>query len=773
MGRANMGKSMTQFQKFLSLSVCALALYGCADNEPSPEAGDQQSSYLTTQPAAGGLTPERLNSQPSLGGTPLRRPAISPDGTMVTVLQGRAEDAGQQDLWAYDLESGKGRRLVSSTDILGTVETLSAEEKNRRERAREYGKGIISYSWVGENLLLFPLGGDIYLYDLNTRESRQVTATKAFETDPKVSSDGKFISYVRSNDLFVKNLETGLERQLSSGGTELIRNATASFVVQEELNRSTGYWMSPNTEKLAYTQIDESPVAIENRIEYSAGGVENVSQRYPFAGTDNATVKLGITPRSGGETIWADIGEDKDIYLTRVTWSADSQHLFTGILSRDHKAHRFYKINAATGASELFFEDTSPTWLNIGPALRRLPGGDMLWQSERSGINRAYRISSSGRAEAVTPEGLLVTSVNCINNAQGSLYVTGWRESALERHIFKVDMESGQAEQITKGAGWHSARFDKGCTRYIGGFSSVSTPPQTRAYTAEGTPLAWLNENAVDAAHPYAPYKDSLITPIYGQIAASDGQMMEYMLLKPQDMKPGEKRASVTLVYNGPGVQRVNNNWTRKQFGQMLADHGFVVFLLDGRGAAGRGKAFEDVLYRAMGRSEVTDQKLGAQWLREQDFIDPDRMGVYGWSYGGYMTLHMLAQTDDYAAGVSGAPVTDWALYDTAYTERYLGSPEKGTANYTKGAYEDGSVFPYLDDLTEPVLLIHGMADDNVVFRHSIKLMDEMQKRGAHNMRVMTYPGEKHGFRSAENRTHRDRQILEFFLETLSGPKPK
>jgi len=286
--------------------------------------------------------------------------------------------------------------------------------------------------------------------------------------------------------------------------------------------------------------------------------------------------------------------------------------------------------------------------------------------------------------------------------------------------------------------GYHGASFNKGCTRYIGYFSNDDTPTQTRAFKADGTPLAWLNENALNEDHPYHEFKDSHITPDYGQIAAEDGQMMDYFLLKPKDLEAGEKRPTITLVYGGPGV-------------------------------TGRGKAFEDVLYRSMGRLEVKDQKRGAEWLKSQDFVDPDKMGVYGWSYGGYMALHMLGQTDDFASGVSGAPVTDWALYDTAYTERYLGSPVKGDKNYTDGAYENGSVFPYLDGLTEPVLLIHGMADDNVVFRHSIKLMGEMQARGQQNLRVMTYPGEKHGFRSEANRTHRDRQILNFFLETL-GP---
>lgn len=760
-------------------------------------------SYITANPGEGFLTPEIINSTTAIGGTSLSRAQIAPNGEFVTVLQGQEGNAAQQDLWAYDLATGEGRLLVSSTDLLEGPEVLSEEEKNRRERAREYGSGIVTYSWVGDNLLLFPLGGDIYLYDLETQTSQQVTATKGFETDPKVSADGSKIAYVRENELYIKNLDTGLERQLSDGATDTIRNATASFVVQEELDRYTGYWLSPEADRIAYTQIDEAPIAIENRLDFNADGVVNIAQRYPFAGTPNASVKLGVVSTTGGDTRWLDLGDDDDIYLTRVVWDADGESLVAGILSRDQKTHSFKRFDARTGKGEIFYTEISPTWLNIGASPRALSDDRLLWSAERNDKRQIFNIDANGDVTALTPENLNVQSLLCYNKESGDLFISGWQETPLERHIFKVSpfaptentdaaventesvgedtssktepaqSESAQPEsatlQITSRAGQHSARFNNDCSRYIGTYSDQNTPPQTRAYQADGTPLAWLNENPLDDTHPYAPYLDNHITPEFGQIEAEDGIMMNYQLYKPKDLKPGQKRASVTLVYGGPGVQRVKQEWSRSTpFAQMLAHHGFVVFQLDNRGATNHGKAFEDHLYRAMGQTEVVDQQAGAEFLRAQPFIDPDRMGVYGWSYGGYMTLHMLAQTEDYASGVSGAPVTDWALYDTAYTERYLGDPNPSSDNYTEGAYKNNSVFTHIDGLDEPVLLIHGMADDNVVFRHSIMLMDAMQKSGRHNMRVMTYPGEKHGFRDPANKTHRDRQILEFFLETLS-----
>ena len=766
----------------LTLSASSLILAGCLNNQSETEASPletaatqaqtpaAQKNYLTNDPGPGKLTPEILFSGTSLSGTSLRGAKIAPDGSFVTVLQGRKDDANQQDLWAYDLESGEGRLLVSSTDILGAPEELSLEEKNRRERRREYGSGIVSYDWVGDNLLLFPLGGDIYLYDLETQQPRQVTATKGFETDPKVFGGGQYVAYIRENNLFVKDLKSGLERQISDGATELIRNGIASFVVQEELDRYTGYWASPDASRIAYTQTDDANVHMRNRIEYTAAGVTNVEQRYPFAGTPNATVKLGVAPIKGGRTKWVDIGEEKDIYLTRAFWSADSKTLFAGILSRDQKSHKLLKINPLTGTSELLFEETHPAWMNVEVSYKALNDGSILWSSERNDKWQLFRINTDGETAGefmpITPPDILMTRLNCVNQDSGDIYFSGWKDTPLNRHVFKANLDGRDVVQITQGDGLHSARFNKSCERYIGSFSDSKTPSQTRAFKNDGSPLAWLNENKLDETHPYSPYMAADIQPEFGTLKAADGTELHYEIFKPLDLKPGEKRPSITMVYGGPHGQRIYNRWG-SGMSKMLAHHGFVVFQIDNRGTGNRGKKFEEPLYRNMGRPEVEDQKIGAEWLKSQSFIDPDKMGVYGWSYGGYMSLMMLGQTDDYAAGVVGAPVTEWQLYDTAYTERYLGSPNEGDPNYTQGSYEKSNVWPYLDGITEPFLLIHGMSDDNVVFRNSTKLMDEMQKKGAHNMTVMTYPAEKHGFRRKHNKIHRGRLILEYFLDEL------
>jgi len=382
-------------------------------------------------------------------------------------------------------------------------------------------------------------------------------------------------------------LKTGLERQLSDGATELIRNGIASFVVQEELNRYTGYWPSSDAKLIAYTQTDDTKVKTRNRIEYTAAGVTNVEQRYPFAGTPNATVRLGVVTINGGETRWVDIGDDKDIYVSRVFWSADSKTLFVGILSRDQKSHKLLKVNPRSGTSELLFEETHPAWVNTEVDYKALDDGYILWSSERNDKWQLFRVSTEGETAGeftpITPPDILMTRMNCVNQDSGDIYFTGWKDTPLNRHLFKVTMENSEPIKITTADGLHSARFDKKCERYIGGFTDSATPRQSRAFKNDGTPLAWLNENKLDSSHPYAPYLEADIQPEYGALKAADGTDLHYELYKPADMKPGEKRPSVTIVYGGPHVQRIYNSWSA-DLRKVLTHHGFVVFAMDNRG---------------------------------------------------------------------------------------------------------------------------------------------------------------------------------------------
>ncbi|GGD11970.1 peptidase S9 [Aquisalinus flavus] len=713
-------------------------------------------------PPARQLTIDDLHAEGGLDGPALRQPRVSPDGRLVTLLRGREDDASQLDLWAYDTATGDASMLVSSTDLVGDVD-LSEEEKNRRERQRIYASGIVSYQWDAKGAqILFPLGGDIFLYQLADGRAVKVTDTGTFETDPKISPAGRYVSFIRNDELFVYDLATGTEQQLSSGATGTIRNGVSEFVAQEELDRDTGYWWSPDDRLIAYTQIDESPVDIVERLDFGPDGTRTISQRYPFAGTDNVTIRLGVVPAAGGETVWVDLGTEQDIYLADATWAADGGQLYVTLLSRDQKTLRVLAVAPETGASSTLMEETRETWINLRGGMRPLKDGSFLWESERDGFNHIYHHAADGSLIArVTRGDWVVSGIDCVDEASGALYFTGWTETPLERHVYRVSLSGGAPVQVSEGEGWHGASFAGSCDVWINTFSAPDQPSQARVRKADGEHLFWLKENRLDADHPYAPFIASHVAPEFGTIEADDGTPLHYQVMKP-DLAPGQKVPAIIRVYGGPHAQTVQKDWTGA-YDQMLVDKGYVVFRLDNRGAWNRGTAFENPLYRAMGSVEVADQAAGARWLAAQTYVDAGNIGVFGWSYGGYMTLHMLAQNPElYKAGVSGAPVTDWRTYDTAYTERYMGDPRE-----VADAYDRSAVFAHLGGMKDDsLLLIHGMADDNVIFQNSVDLMAALHERDV-AFEMMTYPGEKHGFRKRENKRHMDRLVVDFFERRL------
>lgn len=710
------------------------------------------------------LTVEALHDSRGLSGPSLRGARFSPDGSMVTVLQGSEEDATKLSLWAYDVESGDARVLVKPEDILEDEVELSEEEKNRRERQRIYQTGIVAYEWdtKGEQIL-FPLGGDIFTYQLESGTPKQITDTEAFETDPKISPEGKYISYVRDDELVVYDLGRGREKQVTKGATQTIRNAVSDFVSQEELDRDTGYWWSPNDDLIAYTQIDESPVVIAERLDFGPDGSKTIRQRYPFAGTDNVKIKLGVVKPSGGRTTWVDLGSNEDIYIADVHWSKDGQTLYVERLSRNQKTLDLLAVNPKNGSSKVILSETDDVWVNLLGGFRALSDGGFLWESEKTGFNHIYRYSAEGNLVGQLTSGdWPVQGISCFDESDNELYFSGWQESPLENHIFRTSLEGGEINQITSDKGWHTANFGKGCDSYIGAYSNKNQPRQTAVRNAEGDVQFWLIENELDENHPYAPYLDSHEEWEFGTIEAEDGTELYYGILAPSDIKRGDQLPAIQLVYGGPHAQTVRNTWG-DHYAQLLVDKGYVVFRLDNRGASNRGKAFEDVLYQSMGIPEVADQAKGTEWLASQPFVDADRIAVQGWSYGGYMVLMMMGQNPDlYTAGIAGAPVTDWRTYDTAYTERYMGDPRIVT-----DAYDASSPMTYVENIQDDsLLIIHGMADDNVIFQNTIDYMAALQKQGT-SFELMTYPGEKHGFRARTNRIHRDNLNLDFFERKL------
>ncbi|WP_444925932.1 DPP IV N-terminal domain-containing protein [Microbulbifer sp. TRSA002] len=716
--------------------------------------------------SAESLSIERLFSDPALGGTAPRALEYSPDGQRVTFLKGRAEDYNRYDLWEYNLKDGQSRILVNSDSLHSGSETLSDEEKARRERQRIYGSGIMEYSWSEDGRsLLFPLAGDIYYYDLKDRSSRRLTETETFETDVKVSPEGHFVSFIRNQNIYIVDLKTGREKQLTSDGKDHIKNGMAEFVAQEEMDRMTGYWWSPDDRHIAFLQVDESPVDQVTRSEIYADRIEMIQQRYPAAGRANAKIRLGLIDIDSGDIRWVNLGDNQDIYIPRVKWARD--HLLTfQWQSRDQQKLELRAYNLNTGKTRTLLTESSDTWVNLSHDLHFLENSDaFIWSSERDGFKHLYKYDFGGGLQAQLTKGdWVVDELEAVDEQANRLYFTARKDTPIERHLYAVSLQGeSDIKRISQRSGMHSIEFSEDASGYIDKFSSVTTPPQVSLHSSPGTRVTWLEQNAVNRDHPLYPFKDQWITPEFGSIEAPHGQELFYRLYKPANFDAKKSYPVMVFVYGGPHAQVVTNSWD-KLFNQYMAQQGYIVFSLDNRGSANRGTAFENPIFKNMGSPEVEDQITGVEFLRTLPYVDKNKVGIFGHSYGGYMALMSMFKAGDYfKAGVSGAPVTDWTLYDTHYTERYMGNPTKDM-----DAYEASSVFPYAKGLQGDLLIYHGMADDNVLFTNTTKLIKQLQDNGQ-QFELMTYPGKKHSLRGKQTRIHQYSMIKRFFDRYLKG----
>jgi dipeptidyl-peptidase-4 len=722
------------------------------------------------------LTIERLVASPALSGPVAKGVQISPDGSRVSYLQGRADNQGQLDLWEYRIADGEKRLLVDSAALLGGAEKLDEVERARRERARNFSTGIVEYDWSPEGkALLFPLGGDLFYLEPGS-DVRRLTQTPATETDARISPTGRYVSFVREQNLYVIDLANGEERAITMRGGGAVSFGMAEFVAQEEMYRFTGYWWAKDDSRLAYTRVDESGVALKNRYEIDADGVTTVEQRYPFAGTANAVVGLRVMDMDSGNMREVDLGEDKDFYLARVDFSPDGT-LAVQKQSRDQKSLELIFVDPVSMQQEVVLREEQPNWVNLHSDLHFLDDGQQfVWTSERSGFNHIYLYHKDGellrqltRGEwAVAQTGRDGGGVRAVDEAGGFVWFAAFPETTTEKHLYRIPLSGGEMKQMTPSGGWYEASVASDGSFFIENGQGPLRPPYTAIRATSGELLTYITENALDENHPYYPYLDDHRGYSYGSIEAEDGTALNYRLALPAGFDPNRKYPAIVFLYGGPGGPQVTRTWSVDGrlggFNQVLARNGYVVYTLDNRGTSERGKAFEDVIYRNMGEFEFRDQLQGLEWLKAQSYVDAENVGVHGWSYGGYMTLLLLLKAPGtFSAGIAGAPVTNWRLYDTHYTERYMGEPDDGD-----GRYEASSPITYAQNLGDPLLIVHGMADDNVFFDHTVQMIDALQK-AALPFEMMTYPGKRHRIVGEAENIQMWNMYLEFFDRHLGA----
>ena len=708
---------------------------------------------------------ERIYSDPSIAGKSPKKLKLSPDGKRATYIQAREDDYNRYDLWQYEVATGKRSMLIDSKALFSGNEELSDEEKARRERQRVFGTGILEYTWSADGkALMFPLNGDVYYYELGAKTAINLTKGGGFATDVKFSPKGNFISFVRDQNLFVIDIKSQKVKALTTKGGGTIKYAMAEFVAQEEMDRMTGYWWSPDESTIALTKVDMSPVKVATRNEIYADSIKLVDQRYPYAGTDNVLIELGFIDVDGDadKVRWVDLGEDKDIYLTRGKWLLDSKTFSYQWQTRNQQQQQLVFADAKTLKTKAILTEKSDTWVNIQDGLKFIKQG-FLWTSELDGFKHIYLYDYQGKKIAQLTKGeWVIDKLKAFDKKTGDVFFTGRKDTPIESHLYKVNINKPQQiTKVSKRQGFHKISFSKDASVYLDSYSHVLQPTQVSLHKANGEHLTWMEENKVDKSHPFYPYKSDFVKPRFGTLTAEDGQVLHYRIFEPKGFKG--KRPVINSVYGGPHAQRVTNSWgKRNAFLQHLVQKGYVVFQLDNRGSFNRGKKFEDPIYKHLGEVELQDQLVGVEYLKTLDIVDPERIAIYGHSYGGYMAIMgMFKAPDVFKVGVSGAPVTDWGLYDTHYTERYAGHPGKNNQDY-----KVSNVFRYADGLKGDLLIYHGMADDNVLFTNATKLFKHLQDLGK-EFDVMTYPGSKHSLRGKKVGLHLSKTIVRYFDKNL------
>jgi dipeptidyl-peptidase-4 len=624
-----------------------------------------------------------------------------------------------RDLYEFDLGAGRERLLARAETLLGGgEERLSPEEKAQRERLRLTARGIATYALSEDGArVLVPLSGRLFVLDRRTGAVQPLPDAGGFPLDARFSPDGSRVACVREGDLRVVDLASGTERRLTTGGSATLTHGLAEFVAQEEMGRREGTWWSPDGGTIAYEEADTAKVEVLHIADPMHP--ENAADAWPYPrpGRNNAEVRLGLVPAAGGATAWVSWDRERYPYLAAASWRKDGP-LTLLVQNREQTEERLLAVDRASGQTRTLLVESDPAWLNILPSVPRwLAGGaGFLWISERAGEPRLELRAADGTPRRwLTAEGFGLHTLLGVDPAGASAYVTASADPTQD-HVWRVPLGGGAPAALTRGAGLHRAVWAQD------GGASVWTEAELaggRSWSVHrGDASAAGSLRSVGEQPPFSP---NLELTTVGPLA------YHAAIVRPRGFRPGRKLPVIVSVYGGPGVAVTRSDAWDYLVEQWMADHGFIVFKMDGRGTPGRGRAWERAIKGNLIDLQLADQVAGlvAAGARYPE-LDLSRVGMFGWSFGGYFSaMAAMRRPDVFKAAVAGAPVADWRDYDTHYTERYLGLPQQNAEGYRKS-----SVLTYCPDLRVPLLVVHGTADDNVYFVHSLKLTDALFRAG-------------------------------------------
>ncbi len=689
-----------------------------------------------------------------------------------------AEDADEEeagpDLWVMDVAGGEKKILITGDELRRIVPKPDLAERERTRRSRF---SVPSYRFSPDGRqILFTGSGQVVLYTVEDREATVLAASKHGVLDPKFSPDGEWIAFVHKHDIWVVPTAGGEEWQLTRGGHELLLHGDLDWVYPEELGVRSGYHFSPDSRRIAFLEMDESPVPVYPISEQISWQATVDLQRYPKPGDPNPRVRVGIVelpPRgdadepspSGeadvksevGRAVWLDRAAE---YIPRIDW-ADADHLAVQLLNRGQDELELVLADPATGRSRSVFFERDEHWLKVTDDLHFLDDGrHFLWTSERSGLRHVYLYDRAGElVRQLTRGEYQVSGIQGVDEDAGWVYYTANADNLLGADFYRVKLDGSTTERLTREQGTHSIRMNPAATAWMDKFSTLDV-----------NQVPWRTVHDVASGHTTELFRDldlgsyGLVQPRLIELSAEDGALVRMQLMEPARRRRGKKYPVLVYVYGMAGVPTIRDsrrNSKRFMFHQFLVQQGYVVAYVDDRSSSIPGHKYAIAADHDIGPLAAADAAVAVAHLHSLSYVDGDRLAIWGWSGGGFSTVFQLGHTDFYKVGIAGAPVTDWRLYDSIYTERYMGLPEDDPE-----AYERTSALAGAADLTGRLLLIHGTHDDNVHPQNTFKMMHELIE-ARKQFDLMMYPNKTHGITGTDHNVHLYTMIYEYLERHL------
>ncbi|MBO0698155.1 MAG: DPP IV N-terminal domain-containing protein [Zavarzinella sp.] len=639
---------------------------------------------------------------------------------------------------------------------LAVVPALKPDELNR------LAAGPLYRFDPKHSAVLITHGDELYYVKLDGSPAARLTKSPGAKEVPSFSPDGRFVAFVRAGNLYAVDVETQAERQLTTDGGGAVLNGKADWVYGEEIfdRRPQAYWWSPDSRRIAFLRFDDGPVTAHTVLDQVPARQRVERTPYPKPGDPNPVVKLGVVPVAGGDPVFADQAgySPGDSLVTRVGWLPDGSRVFAYFQNRIQTWLDFCTMPADGGALTRLFRQSTKAWVeDLGEPIF-LADGSFVLECETSGWKHLYRFDKSGKDPKPLTQGEWeVRSVQTTDHADGYVYFNGTRDATNGLNLYRVKLDASGLERLTKGDGSHTTTVSPTGAMFVDSHSDAGTPTQVHLYKVDGTLVRTLDSNPVHAREEFRFGPSERV-----RVKTRDGFYLEGSLLKPPDFDAGKKYPVWTFVYAGPHMPTVRDGFDGRVQDQALATAGIVVFHVDPRSSSGKGVETAWTAYKQLGVQELKDLDDAMDWLAAYPWVDAKRLGLSGHSYGGYMTAYALTHSQKFAAGIAGAPVTDWRNYDSIYTERYMGTPQDNPQGY-----DASSVVKAAKNLHGRLLLLHGEMDDNVHVQNTLQLIDELQK-AEKDFEVMIYPRARHGLGPGSQR-----QIVQFIMKTMTGVEPK